>query len=142
MGGPRTVAETPFMGGPGRTEVDAWDPTRNAPPGYEASVRAFQDLRRVLMDASLERAAVSEVLYAVEELEWALDASRSWGPDRLEGLRARLEVARIELGAYLAREADTLPVLVRLRLSARAQFFGECALFLQAETERSGQLPR
>jgi hypothetical protein len=143
----RVSPETPFIGGPGRTQVDAWDPSRSAPAGYEACVQTLQDFRRVLLDASQERAGVTEVLFAAETLEWALDASRSWGPDRLEGIRRRLEVARVELSAYVAREADALPTLVRLRLLSRAHFFRECALHVQAEVERAifpnyGQLPR
>ncbi len=143
----RVALETPFMGGPGRTQVDAWDPNHSAPTGYEACVRTLQDFRRMLLDASQERASATEVLFAAETLEWALDASRSWGPDRLEGVRRRLEVARIELAAYVAREADGLPVMIRLRLQSRAHFFRECALHVQAEGERAsaaggGQLPR
>lgn len=143
----RVSLQTPFIGVPGRTGVDACDRTRTAPAGYEACVQTLQDLRRVLLDASQGRAGVTEVLFAAETLEWTIDASRSWGPDRLEGVRRRLETVHVELAAYVAREADALPAMIRLRLLSRANLFRECALYVQAEGERAiyatdAQLPR
>ncbi|MEZ4268523.1 MAG: hypothetical protein R3F39_19330 [Myxococcota bacterium] len=131
----RGPPETPFIGGPSRTQVDAWDPAQTAPAGYEACVRTLQDFRRVLLDAAQGNAGVTEVLFATENLEWTLDASRAWGADRLEGVRRRVEAARCDLAAYVARETEALPVMVRLRLLARTHFLRECSLYLHAEVE-------
>ncbi|MCB9728719.1 MAG: hypothetical protein H6744_17550 [Deltaproteobacteria bacterium] len=132
----RVCRETPFIGGPGRTDVDAWDPAATAPAGYLGCIRAFQDLRSVLMDAADARSGFNEVIFAVENLEWALDASPSWGADRLEGIRRRLDLAREELEELVTRDGGLIPPFLRLRLASRVHFFRECALHLAAEVLR------